>query len=113
MRQQSSILDLLNRPQYPYEPGFQKTDTSYDAAVDMIPKKDRLQQLVMDALADHGAATSHELAMLTGESYASIQPRTAELRIDRKIEDSGTRRKTPSGKNSIVWKLKSNRNPQE
>jgi len=102
---QPSILDLLERP-YPLHPGFQATDTSMAAADSMKPSKARLQQMVLDALADHGPATSHELAYITGQTYAGIQPRTAELRIEEKIVDSGLRRKTPSGKNSIVWRLK-------
>ena len=103
----STIPDLFDRLQYPMDPGYRDGDTSYEAAKAIKPSKVLLQKLVLDALAEHGPCTSHQLATHTRQSYASIQPRTTELVLDGKIEDSLLRRPTPSGRNSKVWKLKS------
>lgn len=102
--------DLLSwmdqQPSYPHSPGYQKTETSKDAAEAMKPHQTRLQQIVLDALADKGPMTSHEIALATGEEYASIQPRTAELKELGKIVETGERRKRPGKKiGSAVWRL--------
>ena len=90
---------------YPRSPGWRKTDTSRDAARSIAPKAQKLRDIVYRAIEARGeqGATCHELADITGIEYASAQPRFTELRIAGKIEDSGQRRKTPSGKASIVW----------
>ena len=105
----SPTLDLFDRAPFPHDPGYAKNDTSYDAAMAIKPTKARLQSEVLAALPAHPLGlTSHELAEVTGRSYASIQPRTAELSSEeeRQIEDSGDRRPTPSGRNSVVWRIK-------
>ncbi len=91
--------------QYPVTPGFKRTDTSAKAAESMKPSKETLQQHVLAELAK-SPATSFELSSRMGISYAAVQPRTSELRLEGKIVDSGERRKSDSGRNAIVWKLK-------
>ena len=93
-----------NRPTYPTAPGYQRTDTSKQAAEDMKGKATGLRAVVLSALRT-APMTTYELTIATGKSYRSIQPRTSELRAMDLIEDSGTRRIDPeTGKNTIVWR---------
>lgn len=89
---------------YPNAPGHRNTDTSFDAAASVKPSAAKLQQMVLAELAK-SPATSFELAARLNVTYASIQPRTSELSAKSAILDSGLRRKSESGRNSIVWKL--------
>lgn len=90
---------------YPTDPGWKKTDTSRDAAKDMAGKAGKLRAAVLDTLWRHGPLTTEEIAVWAGHGYASIQPRTSELRLAGRIEDSGERRLNNSGKRAIVWRL--------
>lgn len=96
--QQISIFD------YPLHPGWQATDTSMQAAIDMKPRKQRLQDIVMDCLEwSPRGLTTEEVCERTHQHYKALQPRFSELRAEGKIIDSGKRRKGASGKNIIVW----------
>ena len=98
-----SNLDLFER--YPNVPGHRGIDTSITAAEGIKPKSKILRQTVLDALSDYGPMSTLEICMVTNEEYSNIQPRTSELKAKGEIEDTGTRRKTPSGKLGIVWGL--------
>lgn len=50
--------------------------------------------------------TAFEIADKLGMALNSISPRTAPLQRKNLIEDSGRRRKGPSGRSSIVWQVK-------
>jgi len=99
--------DLFDdRSAYPEEPGYQRTDTSKQAAEDMKGKVNGLRSWVLNALRT-APMTTFEITIATGKSYRSIQPRTSELRAMDLIEDSGLRRIDPeTGKNTIVWRVK-------
>jgi len=88
-------------------PGHRGVETSIEAADHVAPHVARLQGLALDAISTAGAQglTTRELAALLEIDPASIQPRTSELRAERRIIDSGRRRKNPSGVNAIVWTL--------
>lgn len=90
---------------YPESPGWQRTDTSKAAAKAVKPKAPTLRQQVLDVLAD-GDMTSFEIAAALRRPYASIQPRTSELREMKLIEDSGRRgvSRDPT-KLAVVWTL--------
>jgi len=86
--------------------GWQRTDTSRAAAQHIEPSASSLRQTVLNLLSKHKKGlTSEELAAKASVSYASIQPRTSELRNGGKIADSGARRPNASGRASIVWTL--------
>jgi len=86
--------------------GWQRTDTSRAAAQRIEPPASSLRQTVLNLLAKHKEGlTSEELAAKASVSYASIQPRTSELRNRGKITDSGARKPNASGRASIVWTL--------
>ena len=95
-------LDLLD---YPYTPGWQKPETSIEAAETMSPKLKRLQAMVLGAVAeagDHGR-TADEVAVRLDLSPFTARPRCTELRQLGLIEDSGFRRANESGSRAIVW----------
>lgn len=90
---------------YPYSPASQGGDTSRQAAEYMKGRTPQLQMLVLRALAMRPMAT-FEIARAIQKSYRAIQPRTSELRLAGRIEDSGIRRIDPeTGRNVIVWQL--------
>ena len=94
-----------NRQSYPRQPGYQATDTSRDAARDMIPFTPTLQDLILSALEERGDMATFELATYLNRRYHSIQPRTSELRAENLIFDSGKRIVDPDTKKKvIVWK---------
>jgi hypothetical protein len=89
---------------YPNTPGFQNTDTSRDAAKDMVPFAPMLKDLVLSALRERAPMTSYELARYLRRPYHSIQPRTSELSRSGEIFDYGLRRTNPeTRKKAIVW----------
>lgn len=100
--QQISIFDL---PQYPHEPGYQNTDTSLQAAIEMKPKAEVIRLRVLECLdwAGSQGRTPEEIAARIGETVLNVRPRCTELKEAGKIMDSGIRRKNENGKNTIVW----------
>lgn len=90
---------------YPNAPGFKRTETSRAAADDMAGKAAGLRALVLAALGEcPDGLTTEEIVRRVGVGYASIQPRTSELRALGWIRDSGIRRSNASGKLAIVWR---------
>lgn len=99
--------DMFDRLQYPQDPGHQNTQTSLDAAKAIKPAKKILQDKVMAALEEHGPMTSFEIADKIGCKYSAIQPRTTELKIAGKIEETGDGRRYKDSKvKSAVWRIK-------
>lgn len=102
-------MDLLSwtPPDYPREPGWKHTDTSRDAAEAIKPSTGYLREKVLSFLSQYGPSTSREISIGLGIDYASIQPRTSELRRLQKIKDSGERRAdSKTGKRVIVWAVR-------
>ncbi len=92
---------------YPDAAGFQNVDTSIQAASDITKTKRAayLQGKVIGCLMLYGNMTTEEIATMCKEPYASIQPRTSELKAKGLIEDSGARKKNASGKSAVVWRF--------
>ncbi|RYM11018.1 hypothetical protein [Sphingobium cupriresistens] len=92
---------------YPNSPGAYPVDTSIAAADAVAPSVSYLQKLILAVLRSVGAygATGDEIAERLGWERFRVRPRTSELRVLRKIVDSGARRKSQSGIASIVWVL--------
>ena len=88
-------------------PGHRGVDTSVEAAEHIAPAAALLRDKVLAAVTRAGPAGITVVEMATRESLdrMAIQPRFSELRKDRKIADSGRRRKNPSGVNAICWVL--------
>jgi hypothetical protein len=99
-------MDLFQfRESYPDAPGYQRTDTSYDAAKAIESETSRLQRKSLAAIRAAGdqGLTMEETADAVGEHRHSIQPRLSELRAKKMIRDGGKRRQLASGKNGICW----------
>jgi hypothetical protein len=91
--------------EYPDVPGHRGVDTSI-AAADMAaviagPLRRMVYRTVHEA-GQRGLTTDEIAAALRMHRY-SVQPRTTELKHDRRIRDSGRRRPNASGCNAIVW----------
>jgi hypothetical protein len=90
---------------YPGTPGHRGVDTSV-AAADMVASiAGPLRRMVYRAVHEAGARglTTDEIAAALRMPRYSVQPRTTELKYDRRIRDSGRRRPNASGCNAIVW----------
>lgn len=95
--------------QYPDKPAYQGGDTSHAAAKYMVGKAPLLQSQVLHALRSKPMAT-FEIAAAINRSYRSVQPRTSELRLADRIEDSGQRKIDPETQRAvIVWRLTGDR----
>ena len=97
----------VNRPAngYPDGPGHRDVDTSVSAAKAIASVTSRIQRTALLAIQEVGTRglTSQELADRTGIDFATIQPRTTELRRKGLIVDSRQRRRNRNGKAAIVW----------
>lgn len=90
---------------YPDAPGHRGVDTSADAADMIADIAGPLRRLVYKAIwqaGPHGITTDEIADELAMPRY-SVQPRTTELKHDRRIRDSGNRRHNVSGCRAIVW----------
>lgn len=90
---------------YPHEAGHRGIDTSIAAAEVINKTLPRLQRDVFSVIAQAGdeGATCDEIAIVLQWERFRVRPRTSELRKLRRIVDSGVRRPSQSGVQSIVW----------
>lgn len=79
--------------------------TSREAASSIQGKSARLRNQVLDELR-RNPATDEELANALTLSGNTCRPRRVELVDLGLVEDSGERRKTASGRNAVVWRVK-------
>ncbi len=89
---------------YPYRPGSNFRDTSIAAARSIEPQLPKLAAQVL-ALIAAAPRTCFEVETETGLSHQTASARIRELNLKGKIQDSGQRRPTGSGRNAIVWKV--------
>lgn len=97
-------MDLFS---YPRTPGHRGRDTSIEAA-EKVANVSELHQLIF-CLLEAQPMTDYEAAeALKGHGYEfrQVQPRRSELAAQGRIVDTGVRRKTPYGRNAIVWGVK-------
>ena len=95
-------------------PGFQRTDTSYDAAIAVSSKAATLQAAVLALLEQNPRGMdSEQIAEVLGCDYVSIQPRTSELRNQGLIYDSGERRLSRYNRQIIVWRHRDHKPAQQ
>lgn len=90
---------------YPDTPGHRGVDTSIAAADKAAGIAGPLRRMVYRAVHEAGGRglTTDEIAAALRMPRYSVQPRTTELKYDRRIRDSGRRRPNASGCNAIVW----------
>jgi hypothetical protein len=82
-------------------------DTSKRAALEVAPRTGTQRRRVLDAIASasSGGLTDEQLQTRLGMSGDSERPRRVELVEGGWIKDSGLRRPSGSGQDSIVWEL--------
>lgn len=87
--------------------GHRGVDTSIAGALKIQDALPRLQRTVFDVIAASGqrGATGDEIAQALGWIVFRVRPRTSELRTAMLIMDSGMRRSSGAGVQSIVWCL--------
>lgn len=88
---------------YPDAPGYQDTDTSYDAAQAMHGKAASMRKLIYAQLGG-ATLTSDETASRLQRNKYTIRARFAELHMQGLIVDTGERRHNDSGHKAIVWR---------
>jgi hypothetical protein len=83
-------------------------DTSRAAAESIRPHVSPLQALVLARIARRPrmGATCEEIEELTGLRHQTASARICELKERGRLEDSGLRRPTRSGRSAIVWRVR-------
>ena len=86
-------------------PAQMHSATSMEAAEKIVPHMNRLRIAVMSEFARRGSqgATDEEIQDYLGLAANTERPRRIELWDMGLIRDSGTMRKTRSGRNARVW----------
>ena len=86
--------------------GYQRTETSFNAAVRVAVNARNVRDRVASVLAERGPMTADEIAAVLGLSILTVRPRVTDLNKAGRIEDTGARRQTGSGNAAIVWRVK-------
>lgn len=84
--------------------GFQRTDTSYNAANEVDAGTIRKKVIVL-LREMNMPLTSEDITAMLGLPYPSVQPRLSELRSKNLVEDSGERGLSQYGKAIIKWQV--------
>jgi DNA-directed RNA polymerase specialized sigma24 family protein len=103
---QPSLFDVVEREKIP--PHQSHSVTSKCAAVAIVSESATLREEVrkhLVACGEHGA-TDEEIQNALGMNPSTQRPRRIELVQRGIVEDSGTTRKTTSGRSATVWKMK-------
>lgn len=77
--------------------------TSDAAAASIVKDVARLKAIVLDAIKREGGLTCDEVEIVTGLRHQTASARVYDLKKVGRIVDSGTRKKTRSGRDAIVW----------
>lgn len=85
--------------------GYRNMDTSQEAAEAAEGTSSLWRLMVLQDLSMHGPSTADEVAARLNQSVLKIRPRVSELRNQRKIIDTGTRRRNATGKSAAVWTI--------
>jgi len=86
--------------------GWQRMDTSRNAAVGMSRRVRTIRAEVITALRKSSAPlTSEEIAVLINRPYRSVQPRLTELRNALVVVDSGRRKLGYFNKAITAWQI--------
>lgn len=86
--------------------GYQRTETSFNAAVRAAVNARNVRDKVAAVLTERGPMTADEIAAVLGLSILTVRPRVTDLNKAGRIEDTGARRQTGSGNAAIVWRVK-------
>ena len=93
----------MNDQSYPDAPGHQNVDTSIEAAATV--DANYLRNCVMQMLTTNGELSPDQCAEGLGLSILSIRPRFTELYKKHRIERTGKKAKTASGKQAHIYRI--------
>ena len=98
----SAVFPTIREPMPPFQ---KRSATSRKAAAAIKPDRHTLRDQVLDAIRKAGAlgATDEEIQQRTGMNPSTQRPRRIELVTLLRVADSGTTRKTTSGRAATVW----------
>lgn len=96
-------LSLFDQPPKRIIPPHNGTPTSQAAAERIEPNASSLRALVLDYIRTSGGATDEEIQVALGMAGNTERPRRRELEQAGLIQDSGTTRRTASGRMAVVW----------
>ena len=84
---------------------LEETDTRFMAHRSIAPHKERIAEHVYRTIAvmQHKGMTCDEVERWTGLSHQTASARVNELWMAGRLQDSGLRRKTRSGRNAAVY----------
>ena len=86
--------------------GFQKTDTSYQAAINAAKTAPTIREAVHALLAGANKPMSTEaIAAALNKPECSVQPRISELRNDDMVKPSGETGESKWGQTVILWEV--------
>ena len=85
---------------------FSNPTTSKEAAESMRERAPRLREIVFRYISEHRGATCDEVEAALSLTHQTASARVNELMRADRIEDSGSKRKTRSGRNAIVWRAR-------
>jgi predicted transcriptional regulator len=89
------------------------SDTSRRAAESVVPHIGRLQVEILNHIIAAEGATCDELERALGLRHQTASARIHELVKVGLLRDSGTKRRTASGRSAVVWAhVKKDENPQ-
>lgn len=96
---------MSNQPTFWNAAGDIVVDTRREAAASIAPLAGSMARRVADYIAECGSrgATDEEIALALGLRDSTTRARRVELRDAGQVRDSTRRRKTRSGRLSIVW----------
>ena len=82
--------------------------TSLEAARAIVPDLQRLERVVLDAIAYYSESglCDHEIEDVTGLKHQTASARRRALVLRGLVEDSGLRRRTDSGRMAVVWRVR-------
>ena len=79
--------------------------TSVEAGEKIKPHAETLRDKVLDLLKSRGGFTDIEIQDILQMNPSTQRPRRIELVTAGLVQDSGSVRKTPSGRNATVWEV--------
>ncbi len=78
-------------------------ETSIIAARSVTESADQMRSRVLVAIREAGGATCDEVEVSLEMKHQTASARIRELQLEGRVRDSGTRRKTRSGRPAVVW----------
>jgi hypothetical protein len=84
---------------------YSNDSTSKEAAASIEPHLDRLEAVVVGAIDLYGPLACFEVEEKTGLEHTTASARIRTLVKKNRLRDTGHKRKTPRGRNAIVWAI--------